>query len=100
MILSIERRPPARAEHCARRLIHSSGVLAAAPGSPRGTDARPKRSMASRLRNRVGICGPGAERLHMPFLHETRHSGQPNCYMNDLALAPRAQLETASLEQL
>ena len=38
--------------------------------------------------------------LHMPFLHETRRSGQPNCYMDDLALAPRAQLETAGLEQL
>jgi chemotaxis protein MotB len=48
----------------------------------------------------VGICGPGAERLHMPFLHETLRSGQPNCYMDDLALAPRAQLETTSLEQL
>jgi hypothetical protein len=34
-----------------------------------------------------------------PFLLKTRRSGQPDCDVNDLALAPSAQWETARLEQ-
>jgi hypothetical protein len=53
--------------------------------------------MASRVPN-WGI--PGLERSHVPSLHETRLSGQPNRDMDDLALAPHAQWETTRLEQL
>ena len=47
------------------------------------------------------FSGPGAsERSHVPPLHETRRSAQPNGDMDDLILVSRAQLETARLEQL
>jgi hypothetical protein len=36
----------------------------------------------------------------MPFPHEMRRSGQPNCHMDDLAVAPRGGLETTRLEEL
>ena len=40
------------------------------------------------------------KRSHVPPLHETLRSGQPNGDMSDLVLVPRAQLETTCLEQL
>jgi hypothetical protein len=55
MILSIERRPPARAEHFARRLIHSSGVLAATPGSPK--EGRTRIRSVTRLSYTVPVGG-------------------------------------------
>ena len=57
--------------------------------------------MAFGAPNWVGICGPAQSgRSHMPFPHERRRSGQANFDVDDLALAPRAQRETTSLEQL
>ena len=40
------------------------------------------------------------EGVRHPLLHETPRSGQANFDMDDLALAARAQRETASLEHL
>jgi hypothetical protein len=45
-------------------------------------------------------AGAGAGGRSHPLLHEAPRSGQANFDMDDLALAPRAQRETTSLEQL
>ncbi len=73
------------------------GPLAAVPGARKEgrNQVRGQRPRGSP----IGVF-PGLERSHVPCLHETRLSGQPNRDMDDLALAPHAQWETTRLEQL
>ena len=69
MILSIERRATSARRTLCETLDTQFGGFSAGSTKKGRTRAERIEEIASE-RNRVGICGPGAEHLHMPF---TRH---------------------------